>query len=357
MSVFLNRAGFGSFVAVAMLALSLPVLAGAGAAATPMIEGGVTTDWVAGAMFTPGRTIDITIHGTLFNDVAVVGTGGEFFAPHEVLGPDLEFGDVIVVSDGEFTKELTLTGPLSIIVDKKGTTARGQGPANGVVGVYVSGDACEASLQARVSASGTWFLDLTTTCPNGVGAFMAAQINYGDVDGDSTVAEPGPTCFGREITVDIGKGQAATEDADVILGTEEADTINGLGGKDRICGLGGDDVIRGGDDNDYILGDAGNDMLYGEKGRDVIQGGVGNDMLDGGLNNDRMSGNGGRDTLFGGNGRDRLDGNAGPDTLYGGGGNDRLLGGGGIDFIDGRIGDDFCVEGETVLRCEFDYIK
>ncbi|MBT8207682.1 MAG: hypothetical protein HKN94_01650 [Acidimicrobiales bacterium] len=357
MSVFRNKAGFGSFVAIAMLAMCLPVLTGAGAAATPMIEGGVSTDWVAGNMFPPGSVIDITINGTLFPASAITNANGEFFSPHEVLGPDLDFGDVIVVSDGTTTKELTLTGPLSILVDKKGTTARGKGPARGVVSVYVEGDACVATMQARVSELGTWFLDLTTTCPGGVGSFMGAQINYGDVDGDSTVAEPGPSCFGREITVDIGKGQMPTEDADVILGTEEADTINALGGKDRICGLGGDDVIRGGEGNDYILGDAGNDMLYGEKGRDVIQGGVGNDMLDGGLNNDRMSGNGGRDTLFGGNGRDRLDGNAGPDTLNGGGGNDRLLGGGGNDFIDGRIGDDFCVEGETVVRCEFDYIK
>ena len=204
-------------------------------------------------------------------------------------------------------------------------------------------------------------------------------------------------CDGLFVTVDLGEGETPTTGDDVILGTEQADTINALGGDDVICALGGndeidagagddtvfgdagnddiaggagrdflrggdgDDAVDGGADNDRIFGDAGNDTLFGQDGRDILQGGIGDDDIEGGKRNDRISGNGGRDTLRGGNGKDRVDGGTGADSVIGGGGNDRLLGGGGNDFINGNVnsakgGGDFCVEGETVVNCEFDFI-
>ncbi|MGI9606939.1 MAG: CRTAC homolog protein [Acidimicrobiales bacterium] len=184
----------------------------------------------------------------------------------------------------------------------------------------------------------------------------------------------GPLCGDLQVTVDLSMGQTPTSGNDVILGTAGPDVINSLGGRDIICGLGGndtidagdgDDKVFGGDGDDTLIGGAGNDRLFGEDGndnidgqdgRDVLRGGAGNDIMNGGKNNDRMSGNGGKDTMTAGNGRDRIDGNAGADNLDGGGGNDRMLGGGGNDIVDGRIGTDFCIEGETTLRCEFDFI-
>jgi hypothetical protein len=112
--------------------------------------------------------------------------------------------------------------------------------------------------------------------------------------------EPKPivaACAGKEVTVDISKGQTPTMGDDVILGTAGDDTIFGLGGDDTICGL------------------------------------AGNDRIDGGVGRDKIVGGTGRDRLFGGPGPDQLIGRAGDDRLFGQGGNDRLSGGLGVDVI------------------------
>jgi hypothetical protein len=86
-------------------------------------------------------------------------------------------------------------------------------------------------------------------------------------------------CFGRDVTVDLAGGQAATEGDDVIRGTAGSDLIAAGAGNDVVCGGGG---------NDRVYGEAGNDLLYGEAGKDRLSGGTGK-----------------KDVCVGGSGRDR----------------------------------------------------
>jgi len=356
--------------------LALPALTGIARAQGPGIEGEAASDSVWGNGFAPNTVVDITINGTLFDNVTTTDGDGSFGVGFfDDYGVTLVLGDTIVVSDGTSTKDLTLDGPLSI-EHEGGLLVSGVAPAGGMITVWVGGTACETpGMPVVVNQTGTWSVDLSIPCPGGLGTFQWAQVNLSDGDGDASMATtPTPMCNGQVVTVDASRGESPTESADVILGSEGADMIDALGGNDLVCGLGGDDTVNGGDGKDTLFGDAGNDTLdggdgndkliggdgddtlFGQGGRDIIQGGNGNDIAEGGKKNDRISGNGGRDVLNGGNGRDRIDGQSGPDTIVGGGGNDRLLGGGGIDTIDGRVGTDFCGEGETVLRCEFDYM-
>jgi len=369
-----RRRRLAPFVVLVLVALALPAFSGTASAQSPGLVGNALDDSVEGNQFAPNAVVDITVNGTLFDNIVMTDGSGGFFAPYDILGIGLVVGDVIVASDGTTTKDVTLAGPISIDVDEIGLTASGVAPASGMLNVIVGGDACQASSPFFLDGSGTWSVDLSIQCPGGLGALEFAEVILEDGDGDGTLARPVEKCSGQVFTVNIARGEAPTDGADVIIGTEEADTIDALGGNDVVCGLGGDDVINGGDGKDTLQGDAGddtldggdgndklvggdgNDTLLGQGGRDVIQGGDGNDIAEGGKKNDRISGNGGRDTLNGGNGKDRIDGQSGPDTIIGGGGNDRLIGGGGVDTINGKVGNDFCIEGETVLLCEFDFI-
>ncbi len=131
-------------------------------------------------------------------------------------------------------------------------------------------------------------------------------------------------CAGREITVEIGFGEVATEGDDVIVGTPGDDQIDGLGGDDVICALGGDDVVRAGTGADRVLAGPGADVVAGGPGRDVIIGGSGDDELRGQGGPDRLRGGRGDDRLLGQRGPDRLVGAAGDNTCIGGPGRDRL---------------------------------
>jgi Ca2+-binding RTX toxin-like protein len=373
----LRKQWLAPLVALTLVALALPALTGTAAAQSANFRAHISQDYVEGGGWAPNALIDITINGTLFDNAAMTGGDGRFIVGFEVFGVGLALGDVVTVSDGTTTKDVTLDGPLSIVVDEVGLTASGVAPSRvgDFLGVGVYGDACQVNTGTFLDGSGTWSIDLSIQCPGGLGTFSEAEIDLQDEDGDSTATAVGaPTCNNRIVTVDVSRGESPTENADVIQGHDGGDTIDALGGNDVVCGLGGDDVINGGagkdtlvggdgddtldggDGNDKLVGGDGNDTLLGQDGRDIIQGGNGNDIAEGGKKNDRISGNGGRDTLNGGNGKDRIDGQSGPDTIIGGGGNDRLIGGGGVDTIDGRVGNDFCVDGETMLRCEFDFI-
>ena len=376
-TTFTNRRWLAPFVALALIALALPALTGVAGAQGPGIEGEAATDSVWGNGFAPNTAVDITVNGTLFDDAATTDGNGSFgVGLYDEYGVTLVLGDTIVASDGTSTKTLTLDGPLSIEVDEVGLTASGVAPAGGMITVWVGAADCETpGMPVVVDNTGTWSVDLSIPCPGGLGTFQWAQVNLSDGDGNASMATtPTPMCSNSVVTVDASRSESPTENADVIQGSEGDDMIDALGGNDLVCGLGGDDIINGGDGNDTLLGDAGddtldggdgndklvggdgNDTLLGQGGRDIIQGGNGNDVAEGGKKNDRISGNGGRDILNGGNGKDRIDGQAGPDTLIGGGGNDRLIGGGGVDTINGKVGNDFCIEGETVSLCEFDFI-
>lgn len=131
-------------------------------------------------------------------------------------------------------------------------------------------------------------------------------------------------CGGRDVTVEIGFGEVATEGDDVILGTSRNDEIDGLGGNDVICALGGDDVVDAGRGADRVLAGPGADRVAGGTGRDVVIGGPGDDELRGQGGRDRLRGGGGDDRILGQRGADRLAGGSGANTCIGGPGRDRL---------------------------------
>lgn len=95
---------------------------------------------------------------------------------------------------------------------------------------------------------------------------------------------PPPTarCGGREVTIDLAKGESPTAGPDVIEGTAADDIVNGLGGDDLICSRDGADVVRGGTGNDQLRGGVGDDELRGGVGDDAMRGGPNIDTCRGG---------------------------------------------------------------------------
>jgi uncharacterized delta-60 repeat protein len=108
---------------------------------------------------------------------------------------------------------------------------------------------------------------------------------------------PPARCGGKEVTVDLRRGDLPTQGDDVIRGTAEQDTIDGLGGSDIICGLAGDDTLSGGAGTDTLIGGTGGDRLRGGPGDDQLRGGRGGDALNGGPGDDACRGGAGRDQL------------------------------------------------------------
>lgn len=177
---------------------------------------------------------------------------------------------------------------------------------------------------------------------------------------------------------------AATQDADTIIGTDSADTWDVLDGDDTVSGGVGDDTVHGGAGNDNLFGNVGDDALYGEEGNDVLYGQAGNDsivagagadnvlagegddfvdagdeddMVDGGTGIDTLLGGSGNDFLSGFDGSDTLSGDEGHDTMDGGAGDDELSGGEGDDTLEGRLGNDTLYGGngnDTLLGEEGD---
>lgn len=188
------------------------------------------------------------------------------------------------------------------------------------------------------------------------------QLGPGDLAGANFLYPASdPFCDGKEITVDIGKGETPTEGADVILGTAGPDIIYAGGGNDTICGGGGndqlhgesgDDVILGGSGADKLFGSSGHDRMMGGPGNDVIHGNRGNDVLSGDDGNDKIYGYAGTDTIWGGNGKDILHGNRDADTIYGGPHDDKIWGYADADELDGGAGNDLVVgnRGDDMLR-------
>jgi virginiamycin B lyase len=154
---------------------------------------------------------------------------------------------------------------------------------------------------------------LTTTGAGELGLEVAADTaeTQPTVAGDVVLVEEEPpvdppaTCWGREVTVDLGADERPTAGADVILGTPQADTIWAGGGDDIICAGAGADVVHAGRGHDQVFGVAGVDRLFGEAGADVLRGGVQADGLSGGGGGDRLIGGADRDGCNGGHGTDR----------------------------------------------------
>ena len=155
-----------------------------------------------------------------------------------------------------------------------------------------------------------------------------------------TTPQPGQTCNGLPVTVDIGAGQSPTAGPDVILGTSGPDVIVALGGNDTICGEGGDDTINAGPGADFVLGGTGADSIFGLDGGDTLIGGAGNDVIVAGAGQDTVNGGVGNDVINGGPDADTLNGDAGDDEIFGQGGNDTITGGNGDDRLNGVDGAD-----------------
>jgi Ca2+-binding RTX toxin-like protein len=84
--------------------------------------------------------------------------------------------------------------------------------------------------------------------------------------------------------------------ADVLYGMDGADTLNGGDDSSDIFSTDkGADTLDGGAGNDALGGGYGNDLLLGGAGNDNLEGGFGDDTLIGGLGQDTMSGRGGAD--------------------------------------------------------------
>lgn len=182
----------------------------------------------------------------------------------------------------------------------------------------------------------------------------------------------------------VGEGRDTLDSIEDLAGSSGADTLVGDGGPNEILGGGGDDVMIGGAGADALAGDLGNDTLQGAEGSDALSGQGGDDRLDGGDGDDTgvylldgqpvvadlgagsATGSGkdslaALESLAGSQGNDTLIGDNGPNLMFGFGGNDQLVGGGASDFVGGGSGadggdagpgSDYCLDDESVSRCE-----
>ena len=214
----------------------------------------------AGAIWTSGKTRDVTLKNTLFAGNTATNTrqgntnfqlkdgGGNFV---ETLagnkGPS-------VTATAEYVGDLKL-GPLQLI-----------------------GDDLVHPLLAGSPAINTGVSGAPTTDQRGVsreGKPDAGAYEFTTVPGNLTL---------------IG----ATGNDSLIGGTGN-DYLNGLAGDDYLNGLAGNDSLIGATGNDYLNGGTGNDSLYGGAGKDFLLGSSGNDLITGGDGTDTMNGGAGSD--------------------------------------------------------------
>ncbi|XP_073515864.1 uncharacterized protein [Phyllobates terribilis] len=149
------------------------------------------------------------------------------------------------------------------------------------------------------------------------------------------------------------------KDTDVLYGLEGDDVLQGSSGKDYLSGGAGDDKIHGGEGNDLILGGEGDDVIYPGQGADAVYGGTGSDTLlfFGDLQNktgvfvNLHLGYGagadaegdlyfGMENVMGTSYDDILIGNDDNNYIRGAGGNDLIQPLGGNDFLQGGDGKD-----------------
>ncbi len=199
-------------------------------------------------------------------------------------------GSNVVVSSGPTHETFTITGPEpgDWTVELFGADIAPEGEPYTYSTVELPLD------EAEIDSDGDGLVDPNDNCPYTVNADQADT----DSDGVGDLCDtdlgpippppppppppPGVRCGGREVTVDLAKGESPTAGPDVIEGTTGADIINGLGGDDLICSRGGADVVRGGPGNDQLRGGVGDDDLRGGLGDDELRGGPNTDTCKGG---------------------------------------------------------------------------
>jgi Ca2+-binding RTX toxin-like protein len=205
-----------------------------------------------------------------------------------------------------FTRSLTLTGNVSLIIDADGITN------------HYSGNFTSLVLTDGLGNTNTWTGTLAYS------AAVEAALYNGNADG-STLFDVLP--------------------ASAFLGGN--DTLSG--------GVGNDTLIGGGGNDTYIVDSASDvvtetDSVIGTGGTDIIQASVTytastnvENLTLTGTANINASGNTLANILTGNTSNNILDGEAGADTLSGGAGNDTLVGGTGNDWLTGGLGSDIFV--------------
>ena len=163
----------------------------------PYFGSSLTFDDVFGWGFVANGSVDVSINGTLAADDVATDSDGFFYASNAALGsPDLVAGDVIEVTDGVSTKSLTLVN-LSIEITDVPAGASGVSPDGATfLRVSVWGDDCSGAF-AEITDNGSgdgdavlgsWSVDFSADCPDGLGPNRSGQATHPDADGDFTVA-------------------------------------------------------------------------------------------------------------------------------------------------------------------------
>ena len=150
---------------------------------------------VWGSEFDPGAAVTLTVNTVAKGVVATVSSdpedAGNFsFDPFAAAGVTLSAGDVVVVSDGTNTKELTVSTALSItLIDEDNDEVSGVATADAWVNVHIH-NACGVGTQADAS-TGAWLVAFTpeSGCEYDIGPGTNGQVEEYDDDSDSTVLQ------------------------------------------------------------------------------------------------------------------------------------------------------------------------
>ncbi len=390
------------------LAQLLPVDFGYGRSALTSIEGSQL--FLSNLNFRVGGTIDasaatmnISLHGSLNDDVLLGGSGNDYIDGsdgNDVLrgghgsdsllggfGNDSLFG-------GEGDDFLVNVAPDEFFeVDDEMLV-----PAYFTGHDVIDGEQGEDAFQYRMLAPhdvdfeiGIGVVDSELGLP-----FYFVGVEFVDIQGSSGSDVVGVSNLGLRSNVFGNDGDDILYGGQKMDGGNGNDALYGTDLSDSLYGGDGDDIIQSGLGDDVIYGEAGFDqiiefgvssyvlrptsaigfgsdsfdsvesaILYGtpgadfidtsrfrngvqviaDAGNDTILGGFGDDTLHGEDGDDSVVGNGGHDYLTGGNGRDRLAGGTGDDLLIGDDGNDRLNGDAGNDALYAGRGDDLVFAG------------
>ncbi|MDJ0770627.1 MAG: calcium-binding protein [Ilumatobacter sp.] len=149
---------------------------------------------IEGFGFAPGARVDIWVDLDPATDPpnwgAVTDPGGSL---NTTLPFDIDFGDVVVASDGVTTRDLVVTGPLSIDINLGLKVAWGELPLGDEVEVEMGGDECTARQTVADADDGTvdglWFADLSVDCPGSLGSRPFARVFLYEVDRDATISD------------------------------------------------------------------------------------------------------------------------------------------------------------------------
>lgn len=285
---------------------------------------GLISDWFAGQVEAPSRTIE----GSPNADLIDVGSG------HDRLFGGL--GDDVIRGGGG--NDTIVGGPETIPrLTSSTVTVTGFGSVVDGVGARMQllvndqpvGDVVE--FRAASSPSEYQTVSFTFDNPLDVSSLRLAFVNDGRTnDGDRNLYIKDIVVNGEHLSVADSTNTSSPgtwnlyHNASIDYDMSQRQSLFFGSQTDN-------DILDGGSGNDSISGGAGDDTIFGGAGNDVVYGGSGNDWIDGGADRDKLYGDDGNDVIHGGEGNDYLFGLNGDDVLIGGPGNDYLHGGNGND--------------------------